>query len=81
MAIVKTPQVETFNRLYRGAPFAVNMTLYSRSDNKEEPKEYILFKLNNHKAVTVDKRTTVHFTGEEMVSVCVLEKKEKKPAF
>jgi hypothetical protein len=76
MAIVKTGQNLTFKKLHRGAPFAANVTLYSRTGGKEDPKEHLFYKLNSHKAVTVDKRTEVHFTGDELVSVCNMEKKK-----
>jgi hypothetical protein len=78
MAILKTEKKANFRSLQRNAPFAVNMTLYTRTDNREDPKEHILFKLNDNKAITIDKRTTLHFTGEEEVIMCEMERKEKK---
>lgn len=78
MAIVKTTQTTTFGKLTRGAPFAATTVLYTRTDFKEEPKEYLFYKLNNKKAVTVDKRTTVMFLNEDEVTVCAMEDKAKK---
>lgn len=78
MAIVKTDLVTTYAKLQRGAPFSVKMTLYTRSDNKEDPKDYLMYKINNHKATTIDKRTTVHFLGDEQVNICNMERKEEK---
>lgn len=77
MPIVKTNQVSTFSKLTRGAPFMTIMTLYTRSEGKEEPKQHLLYKINNHKAATVDKRTHVHFIGSEDVLVCTMEKKDE----
>lgn len=80
MAVVKTNRLMTFSQLHRGAPFMAKITIYSKSDGKEDPKEHFFFKLNSHKAVTLDKRITVHMFGDQWVTLCQLQKKEPKQA-
>jgi len=60
MAIVKTNQKTTFSHIHRGAPFSAYITIYTRSDGNEDPKEYMFYKTGKDRAVTVDKRTVVY---------------------
>ncbi len=76
MAVVKTDRVLPFEQLFRGAPFAATLTLYTKSNGLEDPKEHLFFKLNRHKAVTLDKKVTVHMLPNHKVTVCRMEKKD-----
>jgi hypothetical protein len=80
MAIVKQEKSIPFNKLQRGAPFVADKTLYTRTNGGEDPKEHVFYKLNHEKAVTMDKRTVIHMTSDEMVTPCFLEKKQSKAA-
>lgn len=75
MAVIKQAHVLPFERVYRGAPFAATLTLYTKSDGKEDPKEYFFYKLNAHKAVTLDKRITIHMLPNTKVTLCTIEKR------
>lgn len=78
MSIKITTNVTRFSQIFRGKPFACTMTLYSRTwEGKEEPKEYLFYKVGKNKAVTVDKRTVVHFLSNSKVNICTLEQKKK----
>jgi hypothetical protein len=70
MAIAVTKREITFGELQRGAPFASTLTLYTRSNFEEDPKEHIFYKVTKNKAVTVDKRTFVHFQNNDKIKVC-----------
>lgn len=74
MAIVKQEKIMPFNQLHRGSPFAAVLTLYTKSEGKEDPKEYLFYKLNKHKAVTLDKRVTVHMLATTPVRLCTFSK-------
>ena len=65
----------TFEQLHRGAPFAAKLTLYTRTNGREDPKEHLFYKLNGHKAITLDKRVTVHMPSNTWVELCQLERK------
>jgi hypothetical protein len=80
MAIIKNEKPSTFNKLQRGAPFVATKTLYTRTNGVEDPKEHVFYKLNEKKAVTVDKRTVVHFLPDEEITPCILDKKQKQAA-
>lgn len=79
MAIVKQEQTTNFERLPRSAAFSAHVTLYTRSNFEEKPQDYLFYKVNRHKAVTVDKRTTVYFSPYDVVNLCTTERKESFP--
>ncbi len=74
MSIVKQDHFMTFARLHRGSPFGAVLTLYTKSDGKEDPKEHLFYKLNGHKAVTLDKRITIHVLPDTEVRLCTIQK-------
>lgn len=74
MAIVKSDKIMLFERLHKGSPFAVTMTLYTRSDGAEDPKEYLFYKTKYNKAITLDKRVAVHMLGSTPIKLCTLVK-------
>lgn len=76
MSIVKTNQKSTFSHIHRGAPFVANLTLYTRSDGNEDPKDYVFYKTGKNRAVTVDKRTVVHFLPNAKIILCTMENKK-----
>jgi len=70
MSIVKSEKNMPFAQLHRGSPFATTMTLYTRSEMKEDPKEYLFYKTNNHRATTIDKKVVVHMLPDQQVTLC-----------
>ena len=75
MAVVKQNYILPFERLHYRAPFAATLTLYTKSDGREEPKEHFFYKVNAHKATTLDKKTNVYFSSNEPVNLCRIEKR------
>lgn len=77
MAIVKQDRILPFSKLSKAEPFAAKLTIYTHTwEGKEDPREYLFFKTGPHTAITVDKRTKVHFLADEPVTACVIEKKK-----
>lgn len=73
MPIIKQNRTLSFAQLDRGAPFAATITLYTQSDGAEDPKEHFFYKLNAHKATTLDKRIRVYFGANDLVTLCRIE--------
>ena len=74
MAIVKSDSIMPFNRLHKGSPFAAVMTLYTKSDGLEDPKEHLFYKTKYNKAITLDKRVAVHMLGNTPIRLCTIVK-------
>lgn len=74
MSIIKTDQKTVFSKIPRSGAFSCVMTLYTRSDKE---KEYRFYKTSKNRAITVDKQTTVHFIGNEEVTVWEIDQKHK----
>lgn len=75
MAVVKKNHFLPFDRLHKGAPFAATLTLYTKSEGREDPKEHFFYKSGAHRAVTLDKRITVHFPANTKINLCAIEKR------
>jgi hypothetical protein len=73
MSIVKQDHFMTFERLHRGSPFGAVLTLYTKTDGKEDEKEHLFYKLNSHKAVTLDKRITIHVLPHTIIRLCTVK--------
>lgn len=72
MSIVKQEQFMPFRQLRRGSPFGAVLTLYTKSDGKEDPKEHLFYKLNHHKAATLDKKIVIHMLEDTQIRLCTI---------
>lgn len=81
MSIKVLDTITTFAKIDRGLPFAAITTLYSRTDGAEQPKKQLFYKINQNKAITVDKKTFVHFLPDQIVNICSMieNKRVNKP--
>jgi hypothetical protein len=69
--ITVTNHLKRFDSLERGTPFAAHITIYSRSDGKEQPREHLFYKIGRNRAVTIDKKIYVHFLSGFFVAICI----------
>lgn len=76
MGIVKQDRKTIFRKLGHAEPFAAKLSLYTRTEGKEDVKEYLFFKTGRNKAITVDQKTIVHFLPNSEVEICIIEKKK-----
>lgn len=74
MAIVKSDSIMHFKHLRKGSAFAAVMTLYTKSDGMEDPKEYLFYKTKHNKAITLDKRVAIHMLDSTLIRLCIISK-------